>query len=164
MFQRAEGYAMEAGDWYLRDKRVKRRLSRVLRAAMIVFGVGGGLVPLLAAAGVESIGASWGYVLLAVAAGCAAFDRFFGLSAAWMRDIQGAQAAYHALAEFQLGWASLSRHDNLSARDVDERLRYISEFVSKISDIVARETSSWNVEFGAAGDDLVNQALTSYKR
>src|SRR5689334_15652484 len=74
----AERHAVEAIGWYLADKRVKRWSSRLLRAAAVVLVTAGGLAPLVRG------GTNEGYVLLALAAVCLAFDHFFGLSTGWM--------------------------------------------------------------------------------
>src|SRR5690242_19760300 len=74
----AEHEAETAITWYLKDKNVKRVGSRALRALAIVLAAAGGVAPLLAAGAARTT--NWGYVLLALAAACVAFDHFFGLS------------------------------------------------------------------------------------
>ena len=48
LFKRSEDRAIEAIDWYLADKRLKRRISQILRGATILLGAAGGLAPLVA--------------------------------------------------------------------------------------------------------------------
>ncbi|MEU1705516.1 SLATT domain-containing protein [Streptomyces sp. NPDC005706] len=100
----AEQEAEDAIEWYLRDKRLKRLGSRLVRALMIVLAATGTVIPLAGTATGADI-QSWGYVFLAAAAGCKGFDYFFGLSTAWMRDITAAQALRGELndAEFRAG-------------------------------------------------------------
>lgn len=73
----AEGQAEDSVAWYLRDKAIRRTASRILRGCAILLGIAGGVVPLVSAASAGR-GASWGYVLLAMAGGCLAFDHFLG--------------------------------------------------------------------------------------
>jgi SMODS and SLOG-associating 2TM effector domain 2 len=87
----AEGRAIEAIDWYLQDKRGKRIWSRGLRLLVILLVTAGGLQPLLDAAAPGPSRTAWGYVLLAQAAACIGFDRFFGVSSGWMRAMTTAR-------------------------------------------------------------------------
>ena len=82
LYRYAEGRAIEATDWYLQDKRGKRIWSRGLRLLAILLVTAGALQPLLDAAAPGPSRTAWGYVLLALAAACIGFDRFFGLSSA----------------------------------------------------------------------------------
>jgi len=148
LFSRAQDRAFEISDWYLADKATKRRLSRLLRAAAIIFGSAGGLVPLLmlTVRGVEF--ATVGYVLLALSGTCVAFDRFFGLSSAWMRDILGSQAVHRRLDEFQHQWAeTLLEEDSSTRPGVERRLHLLYSFLGSLHEIVQTETASWESEF-----------------
>ena len=100
----AETRAVETITWYQRDKRTKRWTSRLLRAAAVIFAVAGGLLPLISSS-VHGVNANLGYVLLAIAAGCVAYDHFFGMSSGWMRDIAALQALQSRLGRFHLDWA-----------------------------------------------------------
>ncbi len=100
----AEARTVETITWYLRDKRGKRWGSRLLRAAAVVFAVAGGVLPLISGS-TEGINPNLGYVLLAVAAGCVAFDHYFGLSSGWMRDVAALEALQGRLARFHMHWA-----------------------------------------------------------
>jgi hypothetical protein len=148
LFERAQDRALEVVDWYLADKASKRQASHLLRAAAIIFGAVGGLAPLVALALPELQLTTFGYVLLAVAGSCIAFDRFFGLSSAWMRDILGSQAVSRRLDEFQHSWAEeLMRDDASAVSGVDRRLRLIYKFLEDLNGIIEAETVSWEAEF-----------------
>ncbi|UGT68580.1 SLATT domain-containing protein [Nocardia gipuzkoensis] len=139
LFQRVESYAIEARDWYARDKQMKRRMSLALTAAVIVLGLLGILVPLLTTAGVDAVNPSWGYALLACAAACAAFDRFFGVSTAWTRDLRNAQSINAMLCDFQLEWASVSRAPANSNGEIDRRMGLLRDFSHRVNEVIARE-------------------------
>jgi hypothetical protein len=156
----AEQSAEDAVDWYLRDKRRKRTGSRLLQSLAIVFAVAGTAVPLgTAAAG--GPGQGWGYVLLAVAAGCKAFDHFFGLSSAWMRDIASAHALRGELDAVRLEWAcdvvragpggaaAASVDGPLDPREVERQLALIIRLVTAVRGRIDAETADWQAEFGA---------------
>ncbi|WP_067464671.1 SLATT domain-containing protein [Nocardia amamiensis] len=147
LFQRVETYAIDARDRYTRDKLTKRQTSLALTAAMITLGLLGILVPLLTTAGVDAINPSWGYALLACAAGCAAFDRFFGISAAWLRDIRSAQSINAMLCDFQLEWASVSRAPANSNGEIDRRMGLLRDFSHRVNEVIARETDTWTAQF-----------------
>jgi hypothetical protein len=148
----AEARAEDAIDWYRRDKRTKRTVSKALRAASIVLAVAGGAVPLANAAWNGEAG-GWGYVLLAAAAGGAAFDHFFGISATWMRDMATIQALRNRLDRFRLEWTS----DLLLARTAPEvgeeelarRLDLVRDFAEEVTGLIDAEISAWQAEFSA---------------
>jgi hypothetical protein len=149
-----EGYALELRDWYLKDKRIQRARSRSLRAGAILFAGAGGLVPLLrAGTGTGNLG--WGYVLLAVAGVCLAFDRFFGVSAAWMRDISTAQALDGLLIRLQISLLQTSL-----IAETEERTKaiisVISEFTDKTIECVGTETMGWREDFVSGQAELMN--------
>ena len=108
---RVELQALDAVAWYYEKKKSKNGWSRWLRFWAITFTVFGGLIPFISAAGIVQA-VLWhygdkdaansqlaelrfnqlGYVSIGLAAGCVAFDRFFGFSSNWMRYI-GARTA-----------------------------------------------------------------------
>ncbi|WP_371409481.1 SLATT domain-containing protein [Micromonospora zamorensis] len=157
----AEGQAEDSIAWYLHDKAVRRRFSRVLRGGAILLGIAGGVVPLVSAASAGS-GASWGYVLLAMAGGCLAFDHFFGLSSAWMRDIATAQALQRALTEFRLDWAAAELGNATEDHEADlliqQREKLIRVLVMRTAELVEAETDEWLSEFRSNIGDLTRRS------
>lgn len=146
----AEQEAAEAVTWYLRDKTGKRLGSRVLRALAIVLAAAGAIAPLLAAGTASRT--NWGYVLLALAAACVAFDHFFGLSSGWLRDVATAQALQRRLAQFRFAWVAANADQALRSAysaDVPRRLELVERFVADVADLVSGETGDWRVEFQA---------------
>jgi hypothetical protein len=144
----AENEAGQAIEWYLRDKIAKRLGSRILRALAILLAVAGGVAPLLTAGSAGNT--NWGYVLLALAAGCLAFDHFFGLSSGWMRDIATVQALQRRLAQFRFAWIEANAEQALSstyAADVKQRLGLIERFAADLAQLVNTETGAWLTEF-----------------
>ncbi len=170
LYGQTEGYALAIREWYLADKRSKRRYSRILRAMAIVLAAVGGVAP-LAPLVTQNSGARWGYVFLALAAACVAFDRVFGLSAAWMRDIAGAQAADRLRAELYTEWAKIITADGGETDRIERQLTLLDRTSAALANILNSETSEWRKEFESSLEHLksiVNQpegsADTSRKR
>lgn len=155
IFADVQGKTLETIAWYMSAKRVRALLSQILRFAAILFVTVGSLVPLLSAARVvpASIPADMGqvgYVSFALAAGCVALDRFFGLSTSWMRYITTAFAIQRLLAEFQLEWAVLQVKivgKQPTRMQAEQMLLRLKAFRSAVLDLVERETQTWVAEF-----------------
>jgi conflict system pore-forming effector with SLATT domain len=150
LYRYAEGRAIEATDWYLADKRGKRSWSRGLRLVAILLVIAGGLQPLLDAAAPGAGRTAWGYVLLALAAACIGFDRFFGLSSGWMRSMTCAQALERRLGQLQFDWAAECARS--AARTVDPkqaqtRLVLLRAFADDVAALMQQETAEWVLEF-----------------
>jgi SMODS and SLOG-associating 2TM effector domain 2 len=155
-----EEQAIDACEWYLRDRLRKKDASRILRGLAIAFATAGGLFPLVSVTvGRGQIG--WGYVLLVLAGACVGFDHFLGLSSRWMRDMVTAQKIKHRLQEFQLDWAILYARNMFSqgTKDIDiqEYLELIRKFTADLSSIMIEETSEWVTEFQTGLHQLESQ-------
>ncbi|GAA3030911.1 SLATT domain-containing protein [Streptosporangium longisporum] len=148
MYLEAEERAVEAYTWYMRDRVRKRVSSKVVRGAAIVLAAAGGLQPLASAAGAGG-GLGWGYVLLASAGVCVAFDHFLGLSSRWMRNMVCAQEIRSRLHDFQLDWAVLNARDAAGQGPipVEEYLELLRAFITDLSATITRETGEWVTEF-----------------
>jgi SMODS and SLOG-associating 2TM effector domain 2 len=150
LYRYAEGRAIEAIDWYLADKRGKRSWSRGLRLLAIVLVTAGALQPLLDAAAPGPSRTAWGYVLLAMAAACIGFDRFFGLSSGWMRSMTCAQALQRRLEQLQYDWAAecaRSAARTVDPKQVQNRLALLRVFSDDMAALLQQETASWVLEF-----------------
>jgi hypothetical protein len=150
LYRYAEGRAIEATDWYLQDKRGKRIWSRGLRLLAILLVTAGGLQPLLDAAAPGPGRTAWGYVLLALAAACIGFDRFFGLSSGWMRSMTTAQALERRLEQLQYDWAAecaRSASRTVDPKQVQNRLALLRVFSDDVAALLQQETASWVLAF-----------------
>jgi hypothetical protein len=144
-----EGEAIRAAAWYINEKKSKARWSRTLRILAILFATAGAGLPFIAANnGVVDF--EWGYVLLALAAGAVAMDRYFGFSTAWMRYITAEQAIQRRLQELQFAWAStqIARGNRVpSAHEVAAELEKLAAVAAALGDEVRTETMAWAEEF-----------------
>jgi hypothetical protein len=150
LYRYAEGRALEAVDWYLADKRGKRSWSRGLRLLAILLVTAGALQPLLDAVVGGPSRTAWGYVLLATAAACIGFDRFFGLSSGWMRSITCAQALERRLEQLQYDWAAecaRSAARTVDPKQVQNRLALLRVFSDDVAALLQQETTTWVLEF-----------------
>lgn len=146
----AERVAGEAVAWYMTEKRLKARWSRRLRSFAIVLATLGGAVPVVALASRHPEYGNWGYLLLALAAGCVAYDRFFGYSSAWSRYVATATLIQGELADFRIGWAqelAAIGDREPTADEVRELIGRAREFVGRVNEAVRAETDAWRDEF-----------------
>jgi hypothetical protein len=151
-----ESEAQRQIDWYLSKKARKAHASATLRFVGIVLFVAGGLVPIVKAT-LPNVTRSLpfdfgqaGYLLIAVAAGGAALDRFFGYSTGWIRYITAALAIEKSLEEFRMEWArNLAKlHGGPpNAAQLDRLLLTCETFSLAIRSQVEQETKAWVVEF-----------------
>jgi hypothetical protein len=150
MYAWGERLASDAISWYMAEKRAKSRQSRALRAAAIIFGTAGAAVPVTAlAAGRLALG-NWGFLLLALAGGCVAYDRFFGFSSAWLRYMATATSLRAQLVDYQAMWAK--EMVAMGAREPDRTdavrlIEFVRTFAWNVNDTVRVETEAWLVEF-----------------
>jgi hypothetical protein len=163
--RRAELQALDAVRWYNSKKDSKRWWSRWLRGWAITFTVLGGLVPFIAATGLlhakpgsqesnEVIALhfnQFGYVFLGLAAGCVAFDRFFGFSSNWMRYIAAALRIETATTKFRFDWeqviAPLRGVAPLEPEVVNTLLKLIARYSLAVREAIEHETGAWMMEF-----------------
>ncbi len=165
----AQARTVETITWYLQDKRAKRWASRLLRAAAVAFAVTGGVLPLISGS-IHGLNPNLGYVFLAVAAGCVAFDHFFGLSSGWMRDIAAVQALQSRLTRFHLDWAKWQAAQagalNSSGADpqvsaTSDALDLIDALMTDVAQVSEAETAQWITDFSSAIAALRQQANPS---
>ncbi|MFG2224451.1 SLATT domain-containing protein [Streptomyces sp. NPDC048644] len=155
LYQWTEEGALRAADWYLHDRLGKRRGARALRTGAAAGVSAGAALPLLDLAGAWHGAAPWGYLLLLIAAVCVGCDRYFGVTAGWMRDMATAQAIHRRLEALQFDWASESVREVLgpadgTASEAAERcLGVLRRFHEDIADLVRSETADWMAEFRA---------------
>jgi SMODS and SLOG-associating 2TM effector domain 2 len=146
----SERLATDAINWYLTEKRRKARRSRGLRALALLLATAGGAVPIIALAAGRAAAGNWGFLLLALAAGCWAFDRFFGYSSSWLRYMATATSLRTQLVEYQTAWAK--EMVAMAAREPDRTdavrlIDFVRTFAWNVNDTIRAETEAWLVEF-----------------
>ena len=168
LYRWSEERAVEAIDWYRRDRIWKRRWARLLRFGAACFAVGGATLPLVALTDVSDRLAGWGYVSLALCAASIGTDRVFGLTSGWMRDVSTSQALQRRLEAFQFDWASecvrevLGPTEGTAGEAAERCLGVLRRFCEDVSDMVRSETSEWMLEFRATMTQLPTQTAGSW--
>jgi conflict system pore-forming effector with SLATT domain len=167
LYEWAQAIAVDAVDWYLTEKRRKARWSRGLRAVAAVLTAVGGAVPVVAISAGRPAWGNWGYVLLALAAGCAAYDRFFGFSAAWLRYMSAATTLRALLDDFRLRWTMELARLGGAEPDRDQVVHFVGlvrEFTGAVHGTVRSETDAWLTEFNVRLTELEGQLRTGETR
>ncbi|MEO3798110.1 SLATT domain-containing protein [Nonomuraea sp. B10E15] len=150
LFRHAERNSLTAIDWYLWKKTIKSRWSRGLRATAIVLAVCGGVVPLVHAADNRLIAPEWGYVLLALSAGCVLLDRYFGFTTSWMRYMRAQARLHRALLLAQADWtAAMCR-----SADGETLMTVIRELIQATGEVLENETDEWASELNEQAERL----------
>ena len=153
----AQRLATESIDWYLSEKKRKARWSRLLRAMTAVLATIGGAIPVAALASGRPSFASWGYVVLVIAAGCIGYDRYFGYSSAWQRYLTAAIALRGRLIDFRLVWAEQMAQlgdRTPQGEDLAQVVRVVQDFVASLNQLVESETDAWLAEFSNRLNEL----------
>jgi hypothetical protein len=151
------GTTKEAIEWYWRKKRVGR-LGRALRLFAILLTTAGGMVPILRSAGIGTSNnptffgllPEYGYVLVAVAAGLIALDRFFGFSSTWIRFVTTATTLHTGFTKFQLDWALLKARigaRKLTTEDCETLIHRLLGLLTFVREEVEKETAAWTTEY-----------------
>ncbi|TJZ42280.1 SLATT domain-containing protein [Streptomyces piniterrae] len=160
--------ALRAADWYLHDRLGKRRGARLLRLGTAAGVAAGGALPLLDLTGIWHGGAPWGYLALLVAAVCVGCDRYFGVTAGWMRDVATAQAVHRRLEALQFDWAVEGVREVLgptegTASEAAERcLGMLRRFNEDVGELVRSETAHWMADFRAGRVPQATYALVPW--
>jgi len=152
-----ESEAQRQIEWYRVKRQRKASISVALRFSAIMLFVLGGLVPILKATltanAVSHLGFDFGqvgYLLIAIAAGCVAMDRFFGYSTGWIRYMTTGLALEKSLEEFRLEWArhiAKLRGEAPGEAELDQLILTCETFSLAIRAQVEQETHAWVAEF-----------------
>lgn len=150
LFAYVDTEASKAVAWYENAKGSKATSSRVFRGFAIVLFVLGGLAPI--AAGIMSkatadaemvVITQSGYMMLGIAAGLLAFDRYFGVSSGWIRYMTSLAAIERLRAEFLFDWTALLQKAPATI-DSETKLVFLTRaqaFQKGVSEIVERDCS-----------------------
>ena len=157
LHQYVEDQAQKQIKWYWDSKGLKAAVSMGLRFVAIILFVLGGLVPIVKATLPPDVtnrfrfdfGQS-GYLLIGIAAGCMALDRFFGYSTGWIRYVTTAMAIEKSLEEFRLEWTrnmAKMRGAQPTPEQLETLIQTCTTFSLAIKSQVEQETKAWVIEF-----------------
>ena len=155
--------ASEAESWYRRHKDRLSFWSKAIRALAIAFGTAGGLAPIVAGLRFglitpefTSLISQLGYLLIGVAAGLLAFDRYFGVSSGWLRYVTALTGLQHLKSALLLEWSQLLLAAPVpsSPGELLPFLESARAFQLAVVNLVAMETEAWSTEFQSSAADL----------
>jgi len=152
LYTYVENQIYDALRWYYTKKASQSRWSKGLRVAAICLTTFGGVSPLVAtafpasAAQLSAAIDHLGYVLLALAGGAVALDRFFGYSSSWMRYVATCNRLNRLLVSVQLEWATTKATFTEKELTVEVVRSVIGEFAKhaeELGNIIERESQTW---------------------
>ena len=154
VYEHASDQAKDAITWYLQSMRTKRRGAVSFRLGAILAASAAGILPILtmifATEGRPAFSPAWASVAIGVAAALILLDRFFGSSTGWMRFIRTEMHLRQLLQQFKMNWererASWAGQEP-SAQQVQQMFERAKTFVTRVSEVVRRETEEWILEF-----------------
>jgi hypothetical protein len=156
-----DAHARRAMNWYLTRRRSRKVASRALRFLALVFGMAGGIVPLLDDSLPERLH-NLGYLLIAIGGALLLANRALGVSTSWIRYMQTALRLQTTINAFQLRWAELQYEmsESSTPEQIRAALQVIRQFAHKVDELVLSETERWSAEFT---DDLEQLESISQK-
>jgi len=142
---------------YTDKKEQKATWSRRLRAIGLTLATAGWAVPVVALVTRRTDLGNFGYLLLALAAGAMAYDRFYGCSTAWRRYLTTAIALRANLADFQVAWAkqqaAIGAHQP-GGQAIQQLIDLAQSFTRNAYDLMRAETDNWQTDFDAQNAEL----------
>src|SRR4051794_14956481 len=134
----------------MQERRRGARRPGSLPATAFFLATVGALVPIVALAAGRPPAGNWGFLLLALAAGCVAYDRFFGYTSSWQRYMATATSLRTQLVDYQAAWAK--EMVAMAAREPDRTdavrlIDVVRTFAWNVNDTIRTETEAWLVEF-----------------
>ena len=154
LYRFAVGEAEETIGWYTKGARWEKYKSKALRGGAILATALAGIVPLLSVVypkWLRDVSPTWASVLLAIAAAAVGWDRFFGVSKAWMRLIGCKMDLRAKLRDFRLGWQAGTAtwcDSGPNCEQTQAQLALAREFTNEVSRVTIAETQRWIREFG----------------
>jgi hypothetical protein len=147
--------------WYLKAKNKKRRGALPIRFLTIILASCGGLVPLLTelwkSGDKPMIPPICTAVFFTVAALLYGLDRFFGLSAGWMRYMDTQLHISSLLKEFRFNW-QIERlkfdKDKPKFKQILLMIELAKTFNVSVYDAIKNETKIWMQDFQGTFDQL----------
>ncbi|HEY0811103.1 MAG TPA: SLATT domain-containing protein [Longimicrobiales bacterium] len=163
VFQHVRDDALEAIEWYQRARKPKRLLAVSTRTLAIAsFGAAAAL-PLIAPLASATIDRLWMALVIAIAGGALAVDRFLDGTSGWIRCMKTEQQLRDELEAFELEWefgraALQGQSPNLE--QTIAMLQRAKAFAAHVNTVVQTETNAWVEEFQSSIKQL-DEALRS---
>ncbi|MEI6987345.1 MAG: SLATT domain-containing protein [Rhodospirillaceae bacterium] len=144
---------LELAECYSKKIKEPMRIALCLRRLAIVFGVLGGICPLIGDVEWYDFDPSLdrlGYIFIALAAGLVTFDKLYGSTAQWIRYTSAKLDLDFSATQFGLEWINLKGNragqpptpDQITAAHI-----VIKNFAMRVQAIVTKETETWIADF-----------------
>ncbi len=148
--------------WYWKGKIIKKRLAFWLKFLSLILIAVATILPIIEGFNIQCLPERVCYQissLLFITAGSVnLFDRFFGLSSAWIRFIATATAMEKVLHDYKHDLVLLSAVKNNKNNNIEYKLLELSKtFGDDIFDLVIEETTEWANEFRNSISDIEKQ-------
>lgn len=155
----ADAECGKAIQWYFSRKKKKQLGGMLLRVLAILAVAAAGMIPILGEIfekgnGQPGINPAWATIAVAAAALFIALDRFVGYTSGWIRYVRTGMALSHLQTVFRTDWAE-QRITTPPPADpptdpVQLRIKLCRDFLTKVNELVANETTEWAREFQTA--------------
>ena len=146
--------AIDACNWYAREKKSKQQMAKLLRILAILITAVAGIIPILLemypSNGNPLFSPAWVSVAIAIAGVLVLLDRFGGFSTGWLRFIDAMLKIQHAIAEFDLDCAQIkleNSEDAQSKKQTADLIARCKELVTQVNFVIMDETRTWDNEF-----------------
>lgn len=155
----ADAECSKAIGWYFSRKQSKQMLGMVFRVLAIIAVAAAGVIPILGEIfetnnGTPGINPAWATIALALAALFIALDRFGGHTNGWIRYVRTGMALCHLQTAFRTDWSeqqlTLPPASDSPDAPVKLRIKLCRDFLAKVNELVANETTEWAREFQTA--------------
>lgn len=158
VFQHVREDAREAIDWYKRARKPKKKLAVYSRiTAIALFGAAASLPlidPLIDTITIDSL---WIALLIAVAGGGLALDRFLGGTSGWIRCMKTELQLRDELEAFELEWecARAALQGSIPTQEqTGAFLQRAKAFAAHVNTVVQTETNAWVEEFQSSIEQI----------
>jgi hypothetical protein len=151
VFQHVRDDALEAIDWYKSARKPKKMLAIYARTtAMGLFGAAAALPlldPLIPTVTIDSL---WIALLIALAGGALALDRFLGGTSGWIRCMKTELQLRDELESFELEWECARAALQGNVPTLEQTAAFLQRakgFAAPVNTVVQTETNAWVEEF-----------------
>ncbi len=146
--------AIDAFNWYAREKKSKQQMAKLLRLLAILITAAAGIIPILLEMyprnGNPLFSPAWVSVAIAIAGVLVLLDRFGGFSTGWPRFIDAMLKIHYAISKFDLDCAQIQLKCDKNAPAKEQTAALIEccqKLVKHVNSVVIDETRKWDHEF-----------------
>ncbi|MGW9264981.1 SLATT domain-containing protein [Gordonia terrae] len=148
-FRTIAAHIVDAREWYLRNKRGKKLLSKLIRTLTIFASAIGALIPIASVS--LDLDLAWGYAAFIVAGSAFTFDRYFGVSATWIRDTAASRRLDSLLVRY---WLYVNNHLVAEKNGLPDESAIEKWAIEEFDAIITNEFEQWQTDLSSTLDEL----------